>query len=176
MTDPLTPLRRLIRDIPDFPKKGILFRDITPLLASPSGLALAVELLANPFRGKNIDLVVGAESRGFIFGTAVACCLSAGFVLVRKPGKLPHRKVSMSYNLEYGTDSLEMHEDAIVKGQRVLIVDDVLATGGTMKACCDLVKQLGGQIISVAVLIELIGLKGRDKIAPHTLHSVLQYE
>lgn len=176
MTDPLTPLRKLIRDIPDFPKKGILFRDITPLLASPSGLALAVELLANPYRGKSIDLVVGAESRGFIFGTAVACCLSAGFVLVRKPGKLPHKKVSMSYNLEYGNDSLEMHEDAIVKGQRVLIVDDVLATGGTMKACCDLVKQLGGHIVSVAVLIELMGLKGRLKIEPVKLHSVLQYE
>lgn len=176
MTDPLSPLRKLIRDIPDFPKKGILFRDITPLLASPSGLALAIELLANPYRGKNIDLVVGAESRGFIFGTAVACCLSAGFVLVRKPGKLPHKKVSMSYNLEYGSDSLEMHEDAIVKGQRVLIVDDVLATGGTMKACCDLVRQLGGHIEAVAVLIELLGLNGRDKLTPVKLHSVLQYE
>jgi adenine phosphoribosyltransferase len=176
MTDPLSPLRRLIRDIPDFPKPGILFRDITPLLADASGLALAVELMANPFRGKSIDLVVGAESRGFIFGTAVACCLSAGFVLVRKPGKLPHNKVTMSYDLEYGTDSLEMHADSIVHGQRVLVVDDVLATGGTMRACCDLVKQLGGTIVSVAVLIELVGLKGRAKIAPHTLHSVLQYE
>src|SRR5688572_3084133 len=112
MHDPLSPLRRLIRDIPNFPKPGILFRDITPLLADPSGLALAVELMANPFRGKNIDLVVGAESRGFIFGTAVACCLSAGFILVRKPGKLPHKKVTMSYELEYGTDSLEMHADS----------------------------------------------------------------
>ena len=129
-------LKRLIRDIPDFPKPGILFRDITPLLANPSGLALSIELLANPFRGKNIDLVIGAESRGFIFGTAVACCLSAGFVLVRKPGKLPHKRVSMTYDLEYGKDTLEMHADAIVAGQRVLIVDDLLATGGTMKACC----------------------------------------
>src|SRR5881275_1539273 len=128
-------LKRLIRDIQDFPKKGILFRDITPLLADPCGLALAIELLANPFRGKNIDLVVGAESRGFIFGTAVACCLSAGFVLVRKPGKLPHKKVAMHYELEYGKDSLEMHADAIVTGQRVVIVDDLLATGGTMQAC-----------------------------------------
>src|SRR5438105_13533969 len=116
-------LRRLIRDIPDFPKPGILFRDITPLLANPSGLALSIELLANPFRGKNIDLVVGAESRGFIFGTAVACCLSAGFSLVRKPGKLPHKKVSMSYDLEYGRDTLEMHGDAIIHGTRALIVD-----------------------------------------------------
>ena len=169
-------LKALIRDIPDFPKKGILFRDITPLLADPSGLALAVELLANPFRGKNIDLVVGAESRGFIFGTAVACCLSAGFGLVRKPGKLPHQKVSKTYDLEYGKDTLEMHADAIVRGQRVLIVDDVLATGGTMKACCELVEHLGGQIIGVAVLTELLALGGRSKVAPHKVHAVLKYE
>jgi adenine phosphoribosyltransferase len=168
-------LKRLIRDIPDFPKKGILFRDITPLLADPSGLALSIELLANPFRGKRIDLVVGAESRGFIFGTAVACCLSAGFALVRKPGKLPHNKVSMTYDLEYGQDTLEMHADSIVAGQRVLIVDDVLATGGTMKACCDLVKQLGGELVGVAVLIELAGLNGRSKLDNTPVHSVLQY-
>src|SRR6266700_8226321 len=148
-------LKRLIRDIPDFPKPGILFRDITPLLANPSGLALAIELLANPFRGRKIDLVVGAESRGFIFGTAVACCLSAGFVLVRKPGKLPHKRISMTYDLEYGKDTLEMHADSIVAGQRVLIVDDLLATGGTMKACCEMVKQLGGELAGLAVLIEL---------------------
>src|SRR5438093_329521 len=173
---PMTPqLKRLIRDIPDFPKPGILFRDITPLLADPSGLALSVELLANPFRGRNIDLVVGAESRGFIFGTAVACCLSAGFSLVRKPGKLPHKKVSMSYQLEYGSDTLEMHADAVVRGQRVLVVDDVLATGGTMKACCDLVKQLGGEIVGVAVLIELEFLKGRSKLPTDNVHSVIVY-
>jgi adenine phosphoribosyltransferase len=171
----LTKLKSLIRGIPDFPKPGILFRDITPLLADPSGLALSVELLANPFRGKNIDLVVGAESRGFIFGTAVACCLSAGFVLVRKPGKLPHKRIAMSYDLEYGTDTLEMHADAIIKGQRVLIVDDLLATGGTMKACCDLVEKLGGTIAGIAVLIELAGLKGRHKL-PYDVHSVLNYE
>jgi adenine phosphoribosyltransferase len=175
MKEPVEHLKRLIRDIPDFPKPGILFRDITPLLADASGLALSVELLANPFRGKNIDLVVGAESRGFIFGTAVACCLSAGFSLVRKPGKLPFKKVSMSYDLEYGKDTLEMHADAIVRGQRVLIVDDVLATGGTMKACCDLVKQLGGEIAGIAVLTELSGLNGREKVAPHKVHSVIQY-
>ena len=165
-----------IRDVPDFPKPGILFRDITPLLADPSGIALAVELLANPFRGKNIDLVVGAESRGFIFGTAVACCLSAGFVLVRKPGKLPHKKVSMTYDLEYGTDTLEMHEDSIIKGQRVLIVDDLLATGGTMKACADLVERIGGDVVGLATLIELSGLRGRDKLKGHEIHTVLQYE
>lgn len=169
-------LKPLIREIPDFPKKGILFRDITPLLANPSGIALAVEMLANPFRGKNIDLVVGAESRGFIFGTAVACCLSAGFVLVRKPGKLPHKKVSMTYDLEYGTDTLEMHEDTILKDQRVLIVDDLLATGGTMKACSDLVERVGGKVVGLAVLIELAGLNGRDKLGGKPVHSVIKYE
>ncbi len=169
-------LKPLIREIPDFPKKGILFRDITPLLANPSGIALAVEMLANPFRGKNIDLVVGAESRGFIFGTAVACCLSAGFVLVRKPGKLPHKKISMTYDLEYGTDALEMHEDSILKDQRVLIVDDLLATGGTMKACSDLVERVGGKVVGLAVLIELAGLKGREKLNGQAVHSVLKYE
>src|SRR5947208_15895765 len=168
-------LKPLIREIENFPKPGILFRDITPLLADASGIALAVELLANPFRGKNIDLVVGAERRRFIFGTAVACCLSAGFALVRKPGKLPHKKVSMTYDLEYGTDTLEMHSDSIVAGQRVLIVDDVLATGGTMKACCDMVKQLGGELVGVAVLIELPALAGRSKVEPTKVHSVLQY-
>src|ERR1700733_12658617 len=151
-------LKQLIRDIADFPKPGVLFRDITPLLADPKGLALSIELLANPFRGQHIDLVVGAESRGFIFGTAVACCLSAGFGLVRKPGKLPRKRVSKTYDLEYGQDSLEMHADAIVRGQRILIVDDVLATGGTMKACVDMVEDLGGEIAGIAVLIELAGL------------------
>ncbi len=176
MLDSEQRLKRLIRDIPDFPKPGILFRDITPLLADASGLALSVELLANPFRGKRIDLVVGAESRGFIFGTAVACCLSAGFIIVRKPGKLPHQRISQSYELEYGTDSLEMHSDAIVKGQRVLVVDDLLATGGTMKACCQMVQKLGGELAGIAVLIELASLKGRDRLAPTPVHSVLRYE
>lgn len=175
MTDPVNHLKKLIRDVPDFPKPGILFRDITPLLADPSGLALSVELMANPFRGKNIDVVVGAESRGFIFGTAVACCLSAGFTLVRKRGKLPFKKVSMTYDLEYGQDTLEMHEDSVIKGQRVLIVDDVLATGGTMKACCDLVNQLGGDIVGIAVLTELSGLNGQVKVAPYKVHSVIRY-
>lgn len=169
-------LKSLIRDIPDFPRPGVMFRDITPLLASPSGLALSIELLANPYRGKNIDLVIGAESRGFIFGTAVACCLSAGFGLVRKPGKLPFKKISMSYDLEYGKDSLEMHEDAIVQGQRVLIVDDVLATGGTMKACVDLVRKIGGEVVGIAVLTELLPLGGRAKLGGLEVHSVLKYE
>lgn len=176
MNDPVRRLKSLIREVPDFPKKGILFRDITPLLSDPSGLALSIELLANPFRGKHIDLVVGAESRGFIFGTAVACCLSAGFGLIRKPGKLPTACVTTTYDLEYGKDSLQMHADSIKPGQQVLVCDDVLATGGTMKASCDLVRQLGGQIAGVAVLIELAALGGRNKIAPLDPHSVLRYE
>jgi len=175
MKDPVGHLKQLIRDIPDFPKPGVLFRDITPLLADPRGLALSIELLANPFRGMGIDIVVGAESRGFIFGTAVACAISAGFQVVRKPKKLPWKTVSHTYQLEYGTDTLEMHADAVVPGQRVLIVDDVLATGGTMKACCDMVTELGGHIVGVAVLTELTFLKGREKVAPHKVHSVITY-
>jgi adenine phosphoribosyltransferase len=175
MTDPIGHVRRLIRDIPDFPKPGIMFRDITPLLADPAGLALAVELMANPFRGKQINLVVGAESRGFIFGAALAQSLSAGFAMIRKPGKLPFRIVSKAYDLEYGSNILEMHEDQIRRGQRVLICDDVLATGGTMKACVDLVEHLGGQLAGIAVLIELVGLEGRSKLAPAEVHSVVKY-
>jgi adenine phosphoribosyltransferase len=169
-------LRRLIRDVPDFPKPGILFRDITPLLQHPAGLSLAVEYLTQPYRDKHIDIIVGAESRGFIFGTAVARNLSAGFVPVRKPGKLPATKQSLTYELEYGTDTLEIHKDAIRPGQRVVMVDDLLATGGTMRACCDLVEQLGGNIVGIAVLIELVGLDGRRRLDKWGLHSVLQYE
>lgn len=172
----LESLKQLIRPIPDYPRKGILFRDITPLLQSPPGLALAIELLANPFRGRGIDVVVGAESRGFIFGTAVACCLSAGFIPVRKPGKLPHTRISATYDLEYGTDTLEIHADAIRPGQRVLIVDDLLATGGTMHACADLVRKVGGNIVAAAVLIELAELKGRDRLDGVDVHSVLRYQ
>jgi adenine phosphoribosyltransferase len=174
MTDPIAQLKALIHDVPDFPEKGILFRDITPLLADPAALALSVELLANPFRGKNIDLVVGAESRGFIFGTAVACCLSAGFGLIRKPGKLPRSRVSMTYELEYGKNILEMHEGDIRPGQRVLVCDDVLATGGTMRASVDLVEKLGGVVAGVAVLIELADLKGRGRVG-RPVHSVVVY-
>ncbi len=169
-------LCRFIRDIPDFPKTGVLFRDITPLLADAAALSLAVEYLTQPFRDQHIDVVVGAESRGFIFGTAVARNLSAGFVPIRKPGKLPSDKFAMSYQLEYGTDSLEIHADAIQPGQRVLMVDDLLATGGTMRACCDLVEKLGGQIVSVAVLIELIALEGRKLLEKWPVHAVLRYD
>lgn len=168
-------LAGFIRDIPDFPKPGIVFKDITPLLADPSALALSVELLSNPFRGTGIDLVVGAESRGFIFGIAVAQALSAGFVPIRKPGKLPSKCAKMTYDLEYGTDSLEIHMDAIRPGQRILMVDDLLATGGTMRACCDLVKELGGNIAGITFLIELAFLNGRDKLREFEIKSILQY-
>jgi adenine phosphoribosyltransferase len=167
-------LRDLIRDVPDFPKPGIVFKDITPLLADPAGLSLAVELLTQPFRGMSIDKVVGAESRGFIFGTAVARNLSAGFVPIRKPGKLPRETRSAEYALEYGVDRLEIHQDAIQPGMNVLMVDDLLATGGTMAACCGLVESLGGRIAGIAFLIELAFLHGRDKLAPHTIHSILK--
>ncbi len=169
-------LRTFIRDIPDFPKPGIIFKDITPLLANPASLAMAVEVLCNPFRGKNIQAVVGAESRGFIFGTAIAQALSCGFVPVRKPGKLPAAKASITYDLEYGQDTLEIHQDAICRGQRCLLVDDLLATGGTMKACCDLVEGLGGQIVGIAVLIELSFLKGRQRFSQYNLQSAIRYE
>jgi adenine phosphoribosyltransferase len=169
-------LNTLIRDVADFPKPGIQFKDITPLLSNPAGLAMAVELMANPFRGKGIDVVCGAESRGFIFGTAIAQSLSAGFVPIRKPNKLPFEKHSIEYGLEYGTDTLEVHTDAVTAGQSVLMVDDLLATGGTMKACLDLIEKLGGQIAGISVLIELTFLPGREKIQPHEgVHAVLQY-
>lgn len=169
-------LTSLIRDIPDWPKPGIVFKDITPLLRDPAGLAMAVEQMANPFRGKGVQIVCGAESRGFIFGTAIAQALSAGFVPIRKPKKLPYKTTAIEYDLEYGKDKLEMHTDAVSKGQRVLMVDDLLATGGTMKACCDLVSQAGGQIVGLTVLIELVFLKGRDKLDHYgSTHAVIKY-
>ncbi len=169
-------LQELIRDVPDFPKPGIIFKDITPLLRDPAGLALSVELLANPFRGRRIELVVGAESRGFIFGTALAQALSCGFAPIRKPQKLPAPKASLAYDLEYGQDTLEIHRDAIVRGQRCLIVDDLLATGGTMDACCRLVEMLGGDIVGIAVFIELGFLQGRKKFKQYEMHSVIRYD
>jgi adenine phosphoribosyltransferase len=168
-------LTALIRDIPDFPKPGIRYKDITPLLSDPSGLSLAVELMANPWRDHRPDLVVGAESRGFIFGTALAQSLSCGFVPVRKPGKLPYETVSVDYELEYGTDTLEMHKDAIKPGQKVLLVDDLIATGGTAKAACDLIQRLGGEVLGLVVLIELEDLNGRDLLGPIEVHSLLRY-
>ena len=161
--------------MPDFPKPGILFKDITPLLADASGLALAVELMANSFRNAPIDIVIGAESRGFIFGTAIAQTLSCGFVPIRKPGKLPGKVVRRDYELEYGTDAFEICADAIAPGQRTLIVDDLLATGGTLDACCQLVDELKAEIVGVSVLIELAALGGRSRLGGHKVESVLSY-
>ncbi|MBI3402694.1 MAG: adenine phosphoribosyltransferase [Acidobacteria bacterium] len=168
-------LKKKIRHVPDFPKAGILFYDITTLLQDRAGLKSAIDHLTKPFLDQRIDLVVGIESRGFIFGSAVADRLGAGFSPVRKPGKLPSTTVSASYALEYGTDTLEMHDDAVRKGQRVLIVDDLLATGGTARATMDLVKRLGGEVLALAFLIELVALSGRAKLPGETVHAVLQY-
>ena len=168
-------LKTKIRHVPDFPKAGILFYDVTTLLRDAEGFRLAIDALATPHVGKGIDLVVGVESRGFILGAAVADRLGAGFVPVRKVGKLPGRTIRATYELEYGTDSLEMHDDAITAGQRVLIVDDLLATGGTAKATVDLVQQGGGSVVGVSVLIELVELGGRAKLAGQTVTTVLEY-
>ncbi len=167
-------LKTKIRHVPDFPKAGILFYDVTTLLRDAEGFRLAIDALATPHVGKGIDLVVGVESRGFILGAAVADRLGAGFVPVRKVGKLPGRTIRATYELEYGTDSLEMHDDAIAAGQRVLIVDDLLATGGTAKATVDLVQQGGGSVVGVSVLIELVELGGRAKLAGQTVTTVLE--
>jgi len=168
-------LKKKIRHVPDFPKAGILFYDITTLLRDPDGFRIAVDSLAAPFKSGSVDLVVGMESRGFIFGAVVADRLGCGFVPVRKVGKLPSKTRRATYALEYGTDSLEIHDDAIVEGQRVLIVDDLLATGGTAKATLDLVKGSGGTVVGLAFLIELIGLDGRSRLTGENVHAVLKY-
>jgi adenine phosphoribosyltransferase len=168
-------LKAKIREIPDFPKPGILFYDITTLLCDPKGFRDTIDALAAPYMGEDIDQVIGIESRGFILGAAVANALGCGFVPIRKPGKLPHKTHKESYNLEYGTDSLEIHEDACGDQQRILIVDDVLATGGTAKAAIDLARKAGGKIIGAAFLIELDFLNGRSKIAGEPVYSVLRY-
>jgi len=168
-------LKRKIRHVPDFPKAGILFYDITTLLQDAAGLHAAIDSLSMPFVDQGIDIVVGVESRGFIFGAAVADRIGAGFSPVRKPGKLPSARVRATYDLEYGTDALEIHEDAVKPGQRVLIVDDLLATGGTARATTDLVKRLGGEVHALAFLIELVALDGRAKLKGERVHSALQY-
>ena len=168
-------LKKLVRDVPDFPKKGIIFKDITPLLQDPKGLKTAVETISQHYKGKKIDVVVGAEARGFILAPTVAFNLGAGFVPVRKPGKLPYKKITESYALEYGTDTLEMHKDGIKKGQNVLMVDDLLATGGTMAACCKMVESLGGNIAGCAFLIELAFLNGKNALSKYDIFSVIKY-
>ena len=164
-----------IRDIPDFPREGILFRDIMPLLQDPRALREAVDRLVEYGTGKHVDVVMGAEARGFILGAAVAYGLGAGFACARKPGKLPHATVSAAYDLEYGTDRLEVHTDAVKPGQRVLVHDDLLATGGTARAKIELVEKLGGTVIGVAFIIELSALRGRDKLEGYDVFSLITY-
>ena len=168
-------LRERIRDVPDFPTRGIVFKDIMPLLADPPSLRAAVEQLAEWAEPRQPDVILGAEARGFILGGALAYKLGCGFVAARKPGKLPWRTVSAKYELEYGFDALELHADAIAGGSRVLIHDDLLATGGTAKAKVELVEQLGGEVVGLAFVIELEFLNGRDRLAGYDVHSLIQY-
>ena len=168
-------IEKYIRDIPDFPKPGVLFKDIAPLLQDHDGLSMCLTDLKSMVPDGKIDKVIGIESRGFLFGTMLAKRLNAGFVLARKPGKLPYKTISQTYNLEYGTDAVEMHIDAIEKGDRVLIHDDVLATGGTAQAVCKLVEKLGGEIVQCNFIMELGFLKGREKLNGYDVQSILSY-
>ena len=168
-------LRRYIRDVPDFPKPGIMFRDVTPLLLEPAALGAAVEALSEPFRGLRVDRVLGIESRGFMLGAPVALSLGVGFGLIRKVGKLPYQTHRVSYDLEYGTDTVEMHVDTVEKGQRVLIIDDLLATGGTAAAAVKLAREAGGDVIGCSFLIELSALGGRKLLDVEAVHSVIRY-
>ena len=171
----LRQLRQLIREVPDFPKPGILFKDITTLLQDAGGFRAAVDAVTGPYRDPPPDVVVGIESRGFILGAAVADRLGVGFVPVRKPGKLPWRTTQVTYDLEYGTDTLEIHEDALAAGQRVLIVDDLLATGGTAQATVALVRRCGAQVAGISFLVELTALEGRGRLAGERVTAALQY-
>lgn len=169
-------LKKLIRDVPNFPKEGIIFKDITTLLKDPDGLSYAIAELHNLVKNKQITKVAGIESRGFILGGAIAQRLNAGFVPIRKPKKLPAETISESYSLEYGTDSIEIHKDAIVPGDKVLLHDDLLATGGTMEAACKLIEKLGGEIVQVSFIIELDFLNGREKLNKYDVHSLIHYD
>jgi len=169
------PLKTLIREVPDFPKKGILFYDITTLLKDKTGFATLIDALAEHYLEKKVDTVVGIEARGFIFGPALAYRLNAGFVPVRKPKKLPAETARVTYDLEYGTDTLEIHKDAVEKGQRVVIVDDLLATGGTASACAQLVESIGGVVAGLGFAVELDFLKGREKLGKYDVFSLLHY-
>jgi adenine phosphoribosyltransferase len=173
---PAVELTDYIRLIPDFPKPGILFRDITPLLASPQAFRAAINSLADHYRDSNVDVVAAAEARGFIFAAPLALALDVGFVPVRKPGKLPFERHSFHYELEYGSDTLEMHIDGISPGQRVLLVDDLLATGGTIEACCRLVEKAGARVAGCAFLIQLTSLGGAARLASYGVHSLISYE
>ncbi len=175
MSPPKINLEKYIRSIPDWPKKKILFRDITPLLADRNAFAAAIDALCAAFADTDIDYVAAVEARGFIFGAAVARKLHAGFVPIRKKGKLPFKTESITYDLEYGTDTLEVHSDAVNKGSSVLMVDDLLATGGTMAASCKLIEKLGGRIVGISFLIELRELAGREKLADYEVKTVISY-
>lgn len=168
-------LKAKIRHVPDFPKAGILFYDITTLLRDPAGFKSVVDVMSAPFYDQSIDIVVGIESRGFILAGAIADRIGAGFSPVRKPGKLPSTKIRESYELEYGTDALEMHQDAVEPGQRVLIVDDLIATGGTARATAGMVRRLGGDVVGLAFLIELVALNGRARLQGERIYTALQY-
>jgi adenine phosphoribosyltransferase len=169
-------LKSLIREVPDFPKPGINFYDITTLLKHPQGLRRTVDALAAEFKGEKVDTVIGVEARGFIFAPALAYHLGAGFVPVRKPRKLPAECVSVSYDLEYGQDTLEIHRDAVGQGHRVIIADDLLATGGTARAVVDLVEGLGGEVVGLVFVVELEFLPGREKLAGHDVRSLIKYQ
>ena len=168
-------MARHIRDIPDWPKKGILFRDITPLLADPQAFPATIDALCAPFQQAGVEYVAAVEARGFIFGAAAAARLGAGFIPIRKKGKLPWKTESASYELEYGVDSIEMHRDDIPRGAKVLMVDDLLATGGTMQAACELIEKVGAEVVAIAFVIELTELKGRDRLKPHKVHALISY-
>lgn len=169
-------LRSLVRDIPDYPKPGILFRDITPMLVNPEALVAATEALAEPFKDMKVDIVAAAEARGFIFAAPLAMKLGAGFVPIRKPGKLPFDFHTFAYELEYGSDELQMHVDGVKPGQRVVIVDDLLATGGTMEACCRLLEKCDAKIVGCSFLIHLLPLGGEARLSPYPVHSVITYD
>ena len=168
-------LKALIRDVPDFPMPGILFRDVTPLLRDPGGLRQVVDALAARYRGQEIDVVAGIESRGFLFGAPLALALGVGFVPIRKLGKLPADRISREYALEYGTNALEMHRDAVRPGERVLLIDDLLATGGTARAASELIEELGAQVAEVAFVIELAFLNGRAALDGRPVHALMAY-
>ena len=168
-------LTKIVRDIVDFPQEGIIFRDITPVLQNPEALRAAIEQFCEKLKDVNFDYVVGPESRGFIFGVPVAYALGKGFIPVRKPGKLPCEVIKKSYDLEYGSNVLEMHKDALKPGDRVVVVDDLIATGGTTKAICELVEELGAEVVSLNFFIELEGLKGRDFLKGYEINTLIQY-
>lgn len=168
-------LKNVIRDIPDFPYEGIIFRDITPILHDPSALKASIDQMEEKLEGVEFDLIAGPESRGFIFSTPLAYGMNKGFIPVRKAGKLPYKTIQKTYTLEYGTATIEIHEDAIKPGQKIVIADDLLATGGTCRALCELIEEMGGEVVAAVFLIELQGLGGREALKGYKVHSVVKY-